>query len=349
MTDSLHRRWHEVRSMLTDWLAWLDETQHWVETTAVADLSSEPAEPPVSSDGSASDMASVPASEAMHAPDIAASRSDLSTLFEAMTALRQEVNLQTRSARRDREQASETLEALSTVVDQLSREAAGESASAEVDSVHVDVLLELHDALWRAERQASQVIASTVDTLHDWCERQEIETQPDGVTEASPVEARAPAAAVTPGALGRLRRWFGGSATPTVESPMETHERTDDAPTADDAQVWIEIGAASGRMADRLEGLMTGYRLSLQRLERILSTCGIEPIPCLGQSVDPELMEVVQIVSDSAQPPGMVADTVRCGYRRYGQVYRFAQVVATRSDATPSHTHAEQEHTTDGR
>ena len=110
-------------------------------------------------------------------------------------------------------------------------------------------------------------------------------------------------------------------------------------------QVWVEIGAESGRMANRLEGLMTGYRLSLQRLERIMSSCGIEPITCLGQAVDPEVMEVVQIVSDATKPPGMVADIVRCGYRRYDQVYRFAQVVATRSDATQSHAHTE--HTTD--
>ena len=87
----------------------------------------------------------------------------------------------------------------------------------------------------------------------------------------------------------------------------------------------------------RLEGLATGYQLSLQRLERVLSTCGVEPMACLGQPVDPEVMEVVQIVSDATQPPGMVTDEVRCGYRRHGQVYRFAQVVATRADATPSH------------
>lgn len=335
MNDHPHRRWHDVRTMLTDWLAWLDETQRWVETTAVADrhASFEPAGAPPTL-----------ASEAVEAPDAApASRADLSTLLAAMIALRQEVNLQTRSARRDREQASESLEVLSTVVDRLNREAEAEGTATEVDSVHVDVLLELHDALSRAERQASQVIASAVDTLNDWRTRQQIETQPEADAEPAevPVDADAPATAAKPRAFGRWRGWFSGSAKPAVEPPATTHEQADHAAMADDMPGRIDISDAAGRMADRLEGLMIGYRLSLQRLERTLLTCGIEPIPCLGRSVDPELMEVVQVLSDTTQPPSIVADEVRCGYRRYGQVYRFAQVVATRSDATSPHASAE--------
>jgi molecular chaperone GrpE (heat shock protein) len=335
MKDHLHRRWHEVRTMLTDWLAWLDETQRWVETTAAAESTSESA---------ASSQPSASASE-INASGLAVSRADLSTLFEAMTALRQEVNLQTRSARRDREQASETLESLSALVDQLNRRSEEDDAASAVDTVHVEVLLELHDALWRAERQASQVIAAAVDTLHDWCERRAVESPPDDDREASLVEVNTPVATVKPGAFGRWREWFGGSATPAVEPPVESHEPTHDAALSERMQAWVEIGAESGRMANRLEGLVTGYRLSLQRLERIMSSCGIEPIECLGQAVDPEVMEVVQIVLDATKPPAIVADIVRCGYRRYGHVYRFAQVVATRSDATRSHSHSE--HTTD--
>jgi molecular chaperone GrpE len=335
MKDNLHHRWHEVRTMLTDWLAWLDETQHWVETTAAAESTSE---------STASSQPSASASES-NASSLAISRADLSTLFEAMTALRQEVNLQTRSARRDREQASETLASLSAFVDQLNRRSEEDNTASAVDTVHVDVLLELHDALWRAERQASQVIAAAVGTLHDWCERRGVESSPDDDREASLVEVNTPVATVKPRAFGRWREWFGGSATPAVEPPVASHEPTDDDALSERMQAWVEIGAESGRMASRLEGLMTGYRLSLQRLERIMSSGGIEPIACLGQAVDPALMEVVQIVSDSTKPPGMVADIVRCGYWRYGQVYRFAQVVATRSDATRSHSPTE--HPTD--
>ncbi|ETX00828.1 MAG: hypothetical protein ETSY1_09735 [Candidatus Entotheonella factor] len=339
MNDGLHRRWHDVRTMLTDWLAWLDETQSWAETAVAADASSERSEVPLGREMAAD---TAPVSEAPDASDHSASRADLSTLLAAMTALRQEVNLQTRSARRDREQASETLETLSAVVDQLSRETEDEDASSEVDTVHIDVLLDLHDALSRAERQASQVITSTVDMLRDWYTRQEIGTETDRESEDMPVEAHAPVAVAKSGALERLREWFGGPAKPTVELPRALHEPADEVTTADGLQIWVEIGAESGRMADRLKGLMTGYRLSLQRLERILLTCDIEPISCLDRSVDPELMEVVQIVSDTTKPPGTVTGEVRCGYRRHSHVYRFAQVLATRAEATPSHTSTEQ-------
>ena len=91
----------------------------------------------------------------------------------------------------------------------------------------------------------------------------------------------------------------------------------------------IQSEAAS--LADRLEGLTTGYMLSVQRLERVLAAYDIEPMACLGHSVDAEHMEVVQVVADPAQPPGIVMDEVRRGYLQGGRVYRFAQVVATRS------------------
>ncbi len=336
--------------MLTDWLAWLDETQHWVETIAVAEVPSARSESTEVDDESVSDTSSASASETDGASGAALPRSDLYTLLAAMTALRQEVNLQTRSARRDREQAVETLETLSSAVDQLSREREEKDTSTEVDVVHVDVLLELHDALSRAERQASQVIASTVETLRDWCSRNEIESETDGASmeiasEAAPGSASIPTAMARTRTFGRLRGWLGGRESSVAAAPTVEHEPPGDAAAADDRVTWGDIGAESGRMADRLEGLVTGYQLSLQRLERVLATCGIEPIACLGQSIDPEVMEVVQVVSDATQPPGMVADEVRCGYRRYGQVYRFAQVVATRSDAASSHT--PMEHTPD--
>ncbi|WP_371830690.1 hypothetical protein, partial [Candidatus Entotheonella palauensis] len=136
MNESPHRRWHDLRTMLTDWLAWLDQTHSWAETTAAADASAEPPELPAGDRGT---VDRVPASDVKEVSEDATSRSDLSTLLAAMTALRQEVNLQTRSARRDREQASETLETLSAVVDQLSRETEDEDPSPEVDMVHVDV------------------------------------------------------------------------------------------------------------------------------------------------------------------------------------------------------------------
>jgi hypothetical protein len=95
-----------------------------------------------------------------------------------------------------------------------------------------------------------------------------------------------------------------------------------------------QIGREAEQIADRLEGLSAGYELGVQRLERLLAACGIEPIECVGKPVDAELMEVVQLVTESGQPDGVVVDEVRRGYRRDGQVYRFAQVVAARPPST---------------
>jgi len=77
--------------------------------------------------------------------------------------------------------------------------------------------------------------------------------------------------------------------------------------------------------------LTAGYALIVLRLERALAAYGIEPMACLGHPVDAERMEVVQIVVDPAQLPATVIDEVRRGYLQGGRVYRFAQVVATRS------------------
>lgn len=336
MNDGRPTRWHDLKTMLATWMAWLDESQQWAETTVAAGRSEDRAQtvPPADASvvGTTSDVP-----HGLHADT---SRPDLFALLASMAALRQDVNLQTRSARRDREQATQTLEQLSGAVMQLEREwqAADERRMAhETDYVHVDTLLDLHDALSRAERQASSLITSTVATLHNWSAWQERHEhqEMDGQTDAVSPENDLTIPKTQAGAFGRLRRWFAGSALPSVETPVppvtQTHVASCNEP--DHAHVLRQISDEAVRMAERLEGLVTGYRLSLQRLERLLATCGIEPISCLEESVDPELMEVVQIVSDTRQPQGTVTDEVRRGYRRHGQVYRFAQVVATRSDS----------------
>ena len=75
-----------------------------------------------------------------------------------------------------------------------------------------------------------------------------------------------------------------------------------------------------------LDSLVTGYAMSLQRLERAVQQCGLEPIPCVGQPFDPERMEVVEVVSDPARPAGEVVEEVRRGYLWRGRVFRYAQV-----------------------
>lgn len=328
MSDRRQSRWHDLRTMLTDWLAWLDETHQWVETTAVA-APSESCEQPWTR----------VEPDAIETAEAETSSPDLFALLTTMTALRQEVNLQTRSARRDREQAAQTLEQLSDIVAQIDQErqdGAKRRAAQEADYVHIDALLELHDALSRAERQASHLIAATATTLRAWGAWQPRLEDHEQDEPSEPAGGNDPTMAADgkTDTRGWWRRWFARPAAPPreVQAPATTHAPIDPDRGPDAAQALTQMIGEATRMADRLDALATGYRLSLQRMERVLSTHSIEPIACLGEAVDPELMEVVQVVADADAPPGTVTDEVRRGYRRHGRIYRFAQVVATRSE-----------------
>jgi molecular chaperone GrpE len=69
----------------------------------------------------------------------------------------------------------------------------------------------------------------------------------------------------------------------------------------------------------RLGSLADGYAMSLRRI-------GLELIPCLGETFDPELMEVLELVPGTGKAKGVVVEEVRRGYHRGGSVIRFAQV-----------------------
>jgi molecular chaperone GrpE len=71
--------------------------------------------------------------------------------------------------------------------------------------------------------------------------------------------------------------------------------------------------------------------MSLQRIERALGQHGLEAIPATGQRFDPERMEVVEAVTDSGRPAGVVIDEVRRGYVYNGRVFRYAQVRVAKS------------------
>ncbi len=319
MTEAHHSRWHDTRAMLTGLLAWLDATQQWVETTG-----SEP-------DAHRSRDRLTPDTEPEQAPAAeATARPDLFALLAEMTALRQEVKLQTRSARSDREQAAQTLDQLSSVVTEVVQQQ--QSDDAPLDHVGVDALVELHDALSRAERQGRLLMTETVHTLRKWGRHA---APPDGsamqrdASEPSERGDRLPPQTPEP----QPRRWFWRRRREPIPAPASAPPPPDPE-AAQRAAAWCQIGREAEQMADRLEGLSAGYELGVQRLERLLAACGIEPIECVGKSVDAELMEVVQLVTESGQPGGVVVDEVRRGYRRDGQVYRFAQVVAARLPST---------------
>jgi molecular chaperone GrpE len=347
MNDGLPTGWRQTRELLTDLLTWLDETRQWVETATAGEAWYDETVSPVapSDDAPAAEIipitpVSTPLPEDVAEPEADVANPDLFALLASLTALRQEIKLQTRSARHDREQAAQSLDQLAGALTQLERH------SQEADSQHqdaiqeaaraaADTLVELHDAMSRTARQASHILDSAVATLRAWSaasEEQDIsaareEQRADAASDTAngQSEVVAVGADVGPGVIGRIRGWLGrprrratGQEVLLLSGP-------------DPGERLCHITSQAAHLADRLAGLDVGYTLSIRRLERALVACGIEPIECIGQPVDAELMEVVQIVSDATQPSGMVIDEVRRGYRRYGQIYRFAQVVATRS------------------
>jgi molecular chaperone GrpE len=80
------------------------------------------------------------------------------------------------------------------------------------------------------------------------------------------------------------------------------------------------------RLVAMIDSLVTGYTMSVQRVERALPQLGLERIDCVGRGFDPETMEAVEVVADSGRPAGEVVEELRPGYRWRGKLFRFAQV-----------------------
>jgi molecular chaperone GrpE len=89
--------------------------------------------------------------------------------------------------------------------------------------------------------------------------------------------------------------------------------------------------AAGDRARQLLASVLTGYTMSLQRVERALRQHELEPILTVGRPFDPESMEVLEVVIDSERPSGEVVGEVRRGYLWRDRVFRFAQVRVAKS------------------
>ncbi len=188
-------------------------------------------------------------------PDPAA---DFAAIVGGFTALRHEVNLQTKSARTAVEQTGEALKLLTD------RPAAAKTDTAE-----------------DAARSFMKVLVGVYDQL---------------ALAAHGVEKHRHPPTPSPTLMARL---FGAKRSAPVNS------------TAVDA-------------------LLTGYHMSLERIDRLLTQHGLEVIPALNLPFDPELMEAVDVEPRSDVAPGTVTAELRRGYRWRGQVFRFAQVKVSR-------------------
>jgi molecular chaperone GrpE len=236
---------------------------------------------------------------------------DLYTFLEQLTALRHEINLQTKAVRSQQEQNAGTLDQLSRALDSLAqtRDSAAEDRTDRLRPL-LKTLVDLHDALSVAGREAQRVQDSVVPVL-----REAVSGAADEPPELPPY---------SPPPL--LARWFG------ARDPDMSRYRAGLASwrkrRADQEE---QRGKGFERVRQLLASLTTGYTMGLQRVERALKQHGLEAMPAVGQPFDPERMEAVEAVLESGQPAGQVIDEVQRGYLWNGRVFRFAKVRVAKS------------------
>jgi molecular chaperone GrpE len=235
---------------------------------------------------------------------------DLSTLLGQFTALRHEVNLQTKAVRAQQEQNAETLRQLTQALDavqhvQEATEQEQEAAQEEQVRPLLKTLIELYDALALAGREIGRLQVSVLPYLQDLASSFQPETADD-----------------EPPRPSWLARLFGARPPDLAVWRRRREQQTERA---------CQAREAAERIRQALGALTTGYTMGLQRVERALRQQGLEPIAATGQAFDPERMEVLEVVTDGSRPSGEVLDEVRRGYIWKGRVFRFAQVRVAKS------------------
>lgn len=265
----------EIDALLAGFRDWL------MRTVAVADSGS----------------SAVPAPDDVEPPD-------LYSLLSQLTALRQEVNLQTRASRAQQEQSAETLRQLTDALAALedSQQATAESARQEQPEQLrplLKAMAEAHDALALARREVQRIQETLAPLLE------------------APGDLQPP----PPPRLPLLARWLGFAETVTQMQQDHARRRNER-----DGKVAAQLQA----VRRLVESIITGYAMSLQRLERALDQHGLEPIPCVGEPFDPETMEVVEVVHETGGAASEVIEEVRRGYRWRGRMFRCAQVKVIR-------------------
>jgi molecular chaperone GrpE len=245
----------------------------------------------------------------------AAEAVDLHTLVGQFVALRHEVNLQTKASRAQLEQNAEALRQLAQAQE------AREGGQEELLRPLLKTLVDLHDALALGNREAQRVQAAVLPVL----EQTLAETGPEG---------EPPPAAPALVALESRPFWAFWRPTTTTNEAAAIHARWE-AWWKNDVQRRQaradQVRPGAERLKQMLTALITGYTMSVQRVERALRQHGLEPLPAEGVPFDPETMEVVEAVTDSGHAPGTVIEEVRRGYRWNGRVFRYAQVRVAKS------------------
>jgi molecular chaperone GrpE len=258
-------------------------------------------------------------------PPAAAEPVDLHTLVAQFTALRHEVNLQTKATRAAVEQTAKLLD---------------HAPAADPARPLLETLVGVADALAVSLRQVERLQKSLDDTLVKFSAL-ELPDLPPGLRFLLDHRHADPPAR-SGGSLDRVsgwRRWFGHrperdeQAKRPRELVIGVMERDSIVGWLDEAKrIEREYNTAASTTAGTVRQVATatadGYALSLRRVERALAQHGLAPIECVGRPFDPDTMEAIETAAGG--PPGTVVEEVRRGYRLNGKVFRFAQVKVAR-------------------
>jgi molecular chaperone GrpE len=244
-------------------------------------------------------------------------------LAAEFTALRHEVNLQTKSARAQSEQNAAALEKLDEAISAVNdARTESEDAGDEILRPLLKTLVDLYDSLALARRE----VQKAQRVMEELVSRTQEETPPLLDLPVGDAQPR-----VRP-----WREWWlaltGRAQIPQAAPAVEMEHRL--------AQMHKELAeikaadAVRSKVAEQIRqvfaSIIVGYTMSLQRIERAIAQQSLEPIDCVGEPFDPECMEVVEVVNEPGRQGTEVLEEVRRGYRWHDKLFRFAQVRVAR-------------------
>jgi molecular chaperone GrpE len=253
----------------------------------------------------------------------AGERIDLHTLLGQFVALRHDVNLQTKATRAQQEQSAETLRLLTQALEALERNQAlsqqtEQSNTEEVVRPLLKALVDLYDALSLARREVQRVQSVVLPPTG------QEPPAPDAPTGATPKETTAK--------VSWWSRLFGSRQTEEVALAKHRQAIADlEKQLAGERDRRRQAEQSAQQVRQAFDSIITGYTMSLQRVERALQQQELEPIPSTGQPFDPERMEVLEAVDGTGRPAGEVVEEVRRGYVWHGRIFRYAQVRVAKS------------------
>lgn len=93
------------------------------------------------------------------------------------------------------------------------------------------------------------------------------------------------------------------------------------------------LHATTPEAAQTLSAWLEGQYLIRKRLLQILEAEGIERIPTVGYTFDPELHFAVKAVQHPDRPNGIILAEERGGYRHNGTVLRYADVIVNKQES----------------